>query len=472
MMLTIASAAVGCVPSSPLTEGAIDRIWVLRDDPTSEAPYRQPAFGEIRLPARWAIRQQRSIVWSTVSIVRALDRMEQGASEVSFSISPSHARALVDLITEAREALRNLAELSEAAEGADRSLWAEKMARTLVGIEKISRMVVLEEDQRLGEDPSDPSGMAAGPLLEMLAVYLNENAGGSLLEDLEPGDIDRLRTVLTQMALRVGFDMAGKRVPDPLRESTVGIMRQAERLDLLERSLTDFLLGSVEDAPPAAREGTMKKVVRLAASWTPRALKVVEGFVRQWDRVESIELELRELYDQPVVVASVNVLPGKEVRIADAMIAQPTLVFRGSSRIVVIPEAPPVGETVVSFPPSPDGSVELQFEGLIYGLVRLLAVPLADGPLREVRVLARPASQGYQMVNVAVLSESRKDEPDPRRLMVFQDVRKKRLLRRAFSVESIDETSEQAFSYITPRRRYTYRRSGKTSDDRGLPIPR
>ena len=37
------------------------------------------------------------------------------------------------------------------------------------------------------------------------------------------------------------------------------------------------------------------------------------------------------------------------------------------------------------------GATEVRFEGIVYGLVRMLAVPLASGTLREIRVsVARP----------------------------------------------------------------------------------
>jgi len=352
--------------------------------------------------------------------------------------------------------LKGLDDLAEASAGGDRDLWSRKMADILVQIEGIARMVSLEADPT--GRPESPAGIAAGPLLEAFAMYLNENAGGEILADLGPEEIDRLRTVLTQVALRLGFDMAGKQMPPGLRQSTVALMRQAERMDLLERSLSGFLLDQAEKAPPAVAEGEMSKIIKLASSWAPRGLEILQQFMRQWDRMESIELEFRRLGDQAVVVVKINVLPGKEVRIADVLIAQPTLVFTGSSRIVVLPSDPTTGETVVSFEPVDGGSVELRYEGIIYSLVRLLAVPLADGQLRQVRIFVQPAEQGYQLVNVAMLSEAKADKTDPRRMLTFQDVRRKRLVRGPFSVSSVTESERQIFNYLTPTKRYTYKR--------------
>lgn len=456
-VLLIASVC-GCVPSFPLAEGEIGSMWQLRGDVTKQTLLAQPTFGQQQLPARWIIKQRPSVILSTVSIIRAYDRVKEGTETIEFAISPTHTETLVDLIEDARRILKSIGELAEAASGADRRLWAKKMAEVLAQVEGIARMVSLEEDgEGLGR-AVDPTGFAAGPLLEMLAVYLNEHSDGNLLADLKPGDLDRVRSILTQMALRLGFDLAGKQLPPELRQSAISMMRKAEKLDLLEQSLSEFLLGEIGKAAPAPREGQMSKIVRIASAWAPRGLEIIQAVISQWDQMDGVELEFRRLGEQPVIAIIMNVKPGREVRIADVLIAQPTLVFRGSSKIVVVHSAEGTGETVVSFEPIDGGSAELRYEGIIYGLVRLFAIPLADGRLREVRVFSNPTQQGLQLVNVTMLSEARGDKTDPRRMLVFQDVRRKRIVRDAFSVTSVTESMEQIFNYVTPTRRYTYKR--------------
>ena len=88
----------GCVPSTPLQPGQIDEYWSLTQDVTQDAPLSQPTFGQQKLPAYWVVKQTPSVVWSTVSIVRAVDKMKLGANEVSFSISQVHTKTLIDLI--------------------------------------------------------------------------------------------------------------------------------------------------------------------------------------------------------------------------------------------------------------------------------------------------------------------------------------------------------------------------------------
>ena len=94
-----------------------------------------------------------------------------------------------------------------------------------------------------------------------------------------------------------------------------------------------------------------------------------------------------------------------------------------------------------------------------------MALPLASGPLREVRVFTDSRSGGEQLVHVAVLTEAAGDRSDPRRMIVVQDSRAKTLLREAFAVRSITTRSETVVNYLTPTRRYTYQRIKHAGDD-------
>ncbi len=454
--ILLACLTGGCIKSSPLVEGELDRYWTLSQDVTLKAVRSQPAFGEAKLPSRWVVRQRPSIVWSTVSIIRAYDKMKTGADEIDFTVAPAHAEALIEMIRDVRGVLENLAALAESGASSDKALWAKTMANTLAQVESIARMVSLEEDQPGTQ--GDPKGLAAGPLVEMLAIYLNEQADGSLLEDLDVDDIERLREVLTQIVLRLGFDLAGKQLPADMRASVTGMMKQTERMDALESSLVEFLGTSAEAAPPAPREGQMAGALRVISRWGPKAFKMLEAFLRQWDRIEAVEMEYLELDGQPILSAVVRVLPGKKVIVSDVMAFQPAMVFRGASRMTVLPEDPQTGQTIVAFEPVGDGAIELRYEGFPYSLVRLFGFPLASGPLREIRVFTSLTAQGKSVVNVAILSEDSSDKSDPRRLLVYQDVRDTRIDRQAFAVDKVELSARQVFNYMNSTRRWTYQR--------------
>ena len=457
---TSLAACGGCIPSSKLAEGELEEYWSLAPGSIEGAKRRELTFGDRRLPSKWTVREQDSLVWSTISIVRAVDKLKDGAGEIDFSVSPKHAEMLGDILAQAREAIENLAELSDSKDRSDRKGWAQTMAETLAAVEHVSRLAAPDEDDPPGAKGAEPLGLPAKPMLEMITLYLNERGGGRLLSDLAPREVDQLREVLTHLALRLGFSVLGKHPPEGLRAAITGKMRGVEDLEKLEPQLAELIQASAEEAAPSAEDKGLDGAVHVALTWAPKALQMLEAFVAQWDRMEAIEVELLERGGEHLATITVRVKPGKQVRIADIMIGQPTMVFRGASRILLLPEQPDSGETVLLFEPIDDGGgIELHFEGLIYGLVRLLAIPIDNARLREVRVYAHATKQGRQTVNVAMLMEALGDRKDPRRLMVVQDSREKRIVREAFSLRSEAVSSETAFSYLTSSRRYTYVRS-------------
>jgi len=166
------------------------------------------------------------------------------------------------------------------------------------------------------------------------------------------------------------------------------------------------------------------------------------------------------------VAATLAVREGKEVRLQDMVMFQPVLAFRGTSRVTVVPKLPPTGETVVAFEPvageggegSEAGGVEMRFEGFAWGLAKLLALPLADGRLREVRVFVGEPGQADRIVNVALVMEAKGGKGDPRRVLHFQDVRRRRMDRGPFQIRTVTERTEQVFNYLTPDKRYTFTR--------------
>jgi hypothetical protein len=186
----------------------------------------------------------------------------------------------------------------------------------------------------------------------------------------------------------------------------------------------------------------------------PRVLKLLESFLSQWDQMDSITVDLR----REATAVTLAVLPGRQVRIRKVMTGLPVLAFRGSTKVLAAGDTA-TDETVVAFEPADEASgVELRFEGILYGLVRLFAFPLDSGRIREIRVFAKTRHEGRQVINVAVIMEATRDKKDPRRMIVVQDAREKRIVRGAFAVESVTDKKETTVSYITPARRYTYQR--------------
>jgi len=456
-------ASAGCIASHNLAEGELARYASVHADTADLGPYYRPSVGGRQLPGKWIVRRHPSLIWSTIALIRAGEKLKAGPEQIELAVSPAHATALANVLADARLALEDLAEISEMDRETDRERWAQGLAAALVRVEAISRRVATEESDTPAGKDEEPLGMAAGPMLEMVAAYMNDQAGGHLLGDLAPQDMDRVRALLVQTMLRLGFAAAGKQVPDGLRADVQGRLRSAANLKEATEPLAEALRDRVAEAPPEGGGG-LSDTLRAVLAYAPKALLAMETLARQWDRMEAFELEFHQRDDEPVIVATVRVQPGKEVRLDNMIMFQPAIVFRGASRIVVQPKLPGTGETVVAFEPVGDGAVDIRFEGLAYGLTRLLVMPLASGALREVRVFAKTRREGDQIINVAILMEAEGEKGDPRRLLHFQDVRHKRLVRGPFEVRSVVEGTEQVFNYLTPDRRYTFRRV-KTFED-------
>lgn len=450
-------AGAGCIASHNLAEGELARYASVHADTADLGPYYRPSVGGRQLPGKWIVRRHSSLIWSTVSLVRAGEKLKAEPEEIELAVSPTHATALANVLADARLALEDLAEIGEMDRETDRERWAHGLAEALARVEVISRRVATEEpDTPAGKD-EEPLAMAAGPMIEMVAAYLNERSEGHLLGDLAPADMDRVRALLVQTMLRLGFAAAGKQVPDGLRADVQGRLRDAANLKEAVEPLAEALQNHFAKAPPEGGGG-LSGALHTVLAYAPKALLAMETLARQWDRVEALEFEFHLKDEHPVVAITIRVQPGKEVRLDNLIMFQPAIVFRGASRIVVQPKLPGTGETVVAFEPVGDGAVDLRFEGLAYGIARAFVMPLASGALREVRVFAKTRRQGDQIINVAILMEAEGEKGDPRRLLQFQDVRHKRLVRGPFEVQSAVEGTEQVFNYLTPDRRYTFRR--------------
>ncbi|MBS3733369.1 MAG: hypothetical protein KGY99_00385 [Phycisphaerae bacterium] len=460
----LGAAQSGCIAHHPVTPEQMDRYWTLRPDPVEGADLYRPVVSQTKLPGKWIIRREESLLRSTISIVQALDRLDEGAPVIDLSVSDEHAEMLSEMLSETRAALEELQRLSRASATGDYDRWAETLAHALAQFERISRLAAGRPgDEGAGE------GVSARPVLEMLAVYLNEQTGGTLLGGLGGDDVSRLRRTLGHLTLRLGFAISGRRPPDGLLDETLDRLAAAEDPYAAEEALAELLLAQVRDAEPVARSDTLAGSVRSAVDAGVKAVAVLDHLVRQWDRVDRVELALRRRAERDgnaasaddsgvVLEALVAVRAGHEVRLADVVPFQPVVTFAGTSRIAVVPSAPPTGELVVSFNAvSDDGGVALRFEGLIYALARLLVVPIDDAHLREVRVLSESRRTGTGLLHVSVLLEATGGRGDRRRMIVYEQAARREVRRRPFAIAYPLQGRLRTFSYLTPTRRYTYR---------------
>lgn len=457
--VVLAGILGGCIPSESIDAEQFGRYWTLTADPIGEAePYR-PGMDGTKLPARWTFERSDSVILSTITMVRGFDAVEEGAEEVTVSISPTHTRALEDVLAEIRRAVEDLGSLASFSAEWDPHRWADVLAGTLVRMETISRMS--------GQGAGDESGGEAAPaepMLRMFTEYLNQQSGGGLLAGLEEDRSRRLRHMLAQVTLRLGFAAAGKELPDGLRDEALERLAGETRPAGAAGQLRELLLERMMQAPPAPKDSQLAGIVRSVLKWTPRALEVLEDLLGQWDRVDRMTIELRRWGDRPLLTGTLAVRPGREVRIRDVVMFQPAMVFTGTSRVTLLPETPGTGEVALLYDTN-EGEVELRFEGIVYALVRLFAFPLRSGRLREVRVFTGGDTARGELLAVRIFTEAGPRRSPERQLLFFQQVTRRRLERTALEIRQPIEKREQMFHYLTEDRRYTYRRV-QTPEDR------
>jgi len=179
--------------------------------------------------------------------------------------------------------------------------------------------------------------------------------------------------------------VAGRQRPRELLAEVSQLLADSANPADLKEHFEQMLARRREASEPSVSAAQRRAMILRTLRAAPKVVLLLDRFIAQWDRMDSIEFRLHQLEEGKGVTIDINVLPGRQVRLEKVMAAMPALVFRGSSRISILPGRRGAADRVVLFDPVGDGAVELGFEGILYSLVRLLAFPLESGPLREIR---------------------------------------------------------------------------------------
>jgi len=465
LILALALAAGGCIPSREVTSEEVRRAWYLESDPWPQAAPMPLHMGEKRLPSRWVFQYDKSLIWATVKTVRAIDALEAGdvGDEVVFAIAPEHAELVADELVKLRHSVESLREIAEAAGKNDPGAWADGLADALVEVEKISRVAAADgSSSRSG----NPAAWTTGPIVQMLAGFLNDESNGRLLAELGHPEKAALREVLAHVVLRLGFATANKNVAPSVAEGIIEAMGSAEEPARLHGTLKAMLVEALPAAAPAPADDEITRMISRVLKFTPPALRVLEAFVRQWDKMESLAIEFRRLGEEKVVAITFRVQPGRFASIAGLYPMQPELRFHHSCRVTVLPKRPSTNETVVLLEPLDGGAAEVRFNGLGWGLVRLLAIPIDNAAVRGVRVWSGQTNPGYEATTVTLLMEATGSAGDSRRMIVFHDVKELQAARQSPGLARQAVRKRLSFNYLTPHRIYEYQRDSTDGSER------
>jgi len=449
LTLTLVS---GCIPSKPVGNPQADQYWQLQPDIWPQAEPTMISLGNRKLPGRWVFHQEPNAIVATGSTAEAMQKLREGPAQprIDISVSPAHSERIADSLANARQVILRLRESAEAGRLGSPTRWAEALAGALVDAEKFTRL-----ESRLGPEDK-PTDWAAGPAITMLTGLLHEWSGSALLAGMSPAEQRNLRLVVTQAILRVGFSAVNKAVPMGLAQQVVTVMQQARNPGDLQKNLQQMLAGALPQAPETPGDDPAEQLVRSSLKGLPAVLRVFEVLLRQWGRMDYVEIEYRRFDGHAVVSMTFKTKPGKKLELKDLYFMQPDMSLRGTVRMTVMPDRPPAQSVSVLFEPLEKGSAaRMELPGLGWGLVRLLAIPIADGDLRQISVWSG-GNPTYNGINVALLMTV-PGSKDPRRLLAFSNLKQQELSRTIAEVGYKVLRREIDVTYMTPERIYVYR---------------
>ena len=449
LMLTLVS---GCIPSKPISNEQADQYWRLQPDIWPQATPTMISLGDHKLPGRWVFHQEPNAAAATGSIAEAVQKLREGPAQpsIDISVSPAHSEMIADSLADVRQVILRLRETAEAGRLGSPAQWAEALADALVAVERSTRF------EGRPDPGGTPTGWTAGPAITLLTALLHEWSGSALLAGMSPAEQRNLRLVVTQAILRVGFIAANKTAPTGLAQQVVTVMQQARNPTDLRKSLQKMLAGALPQAPETPGDDPDEQIVRGSLKGLPAALRVFEVLLRQWGRMDYAEIEYRRFDDHAVVSMTFKTRPGKKLELKDLYFMQPDMSLQGTMRMTVMPDRPPAQSVSVLFEPLEKGSAaRMELPGLGWGLVRLLAIPIANGDLREISVWSggNPTHNG---INVALLMTV-PGSKDPRRVLAFSNIKQQELSRTITEVGYKVLRREIDITYMTPKRVYVYR---------------
>jgi hypothetical protein len=429
---------------------------MLAENPWEQAQRPQIRMGERQAPTALVLERDESPPADLNGEI--LRQVRASQFRIRIPVSTVQARQAADDLEQVRQVLVGLRDLEQTSP-ASQGRWARLTAQVLVGMEQLIRRW---QQNGLLLEPAPPEA----PALRAAVGLLRGRVGQELLGPLESGEPQQVRQVLGGVVLRLSFALAGKVAPAGIDKELGGLLARAAEPKSVEAPLARRLESAVRAAPPAAPNDQLRRVVRQTLAWASRSLDMGISLARQWDRFESVELEYRRLApDRPVIALTLRVAPGQEVRLGGGLL-QPQLVLRGQTRMVVEPAGPDRPWTSVRLDGlDKDGAVLLRFRGPLWAMVQLLAVPVEDLQLRQIR-LASASQGGRELSSVQLLAATASGRGDRRRMISLLQETTLQLDRRPFELTYREVRKDILFSYVRPDRLYTWSRVSRPAPPR------
>jgi hypothetical protein len=295
----------------------------------------------------------------------------------------------------------------------------------------------------------DTAAWVVLPLLELLA--------GRQAQPLETPEawIDELAAAerrLSEVVLLASLRLTGRALSDDLVDRVLRAERDSPRR-LGMRRTRDILLEYFRATPP--RFEPLRHTATDAAAgaqYLADGLENLRRMVHQWPRVNRLAFELRRYESHPVAVLEFDIRPGEQVVFSHLDLFAPDVIFRGQGRVEVQWNPAEGAGKVIRFESAGNSGVKLRFPAFPFVLARLLAFPLENAMLKEIRYQAREDGSGTIL---EVMMEAVHGGSDPRRLLRIETTSTAILADRPALPPRLDgRTKTQTVSFYNGRRRW------------------
>jgi len=418
MLAATIGLQTGCVPSEPMAPGAMDALWNPDASLWSQAQVDPISLGEGKSLHRVEVAYEPSVVWSIIGLNHVVRDGPDADGILHLPVSEPHARATARLLEDLADKVQAV---TAAAETADRNpdRWAGSVAELLGFVHGMTASLDPDIEARRRVRVDDTAAWVVLPLLEMLAgqddaaeTSLGEPAAG-------PGeDLRRVESKISRVALTIALRLAGRPMTVDLLDRILTIQRSrpaAEADEDTQSALQGYLARTPRRYPSLA--ATAKRASH-AAGRMARGMKYLAALSAQWPKVNLLAIEMRRRQDSRIVSLEFDVRDGQTVELSDLHFAAPKVTFTGHGRVVVQSDSQDEAATTVVFESDDREGIGLHFDGIIYGFVRLLAFPLTDAHLRQVRYRPlRDPQTGASTRVVEVFMETVRAQGDRRRLI-------------------------------------------------------
>ncbi len=444
----------GCVDSRSARPGELDAAFQLSATGWEEARPKPLRTDAATWPYRYELAFEPSPAWSTIKLYETFKALPNNNGVAVFPLSQQHADAMAALFSRTGDYVQRLAHvLEESGSGSDRR-WATLTADLLLEVDALGASMSpdIERRRQVPLVWDNSAAWVLVPLLQSLSEFFTEELSPDLAA--EQPDV-----VLVGGLLRSSFRLSGRNVPDGTTTAVLELLHDWDRADR-RQALAD-LLETARDATPQRYpelQRSAQKAAR-AADGLASTLAFLAAMTAQWNRFNSVALELRERDGRTIAGLEYDIVPGAAVELDGLHFAAPRAELVGHGWVVVSYERDEAREIVVRFSSAGDGGLILRFQGLLHALVDLLAFKLDDAYLRELRFVSRRDFERGKVRTYALLMDAL-NGAERRRVVRIETTKTAILSERPELPPRLDGRRRTTdFEYHNGRKVYQYRSS-------------